>query len=105
MISELLSKLKEKGAFKNQPELLDLLIQMVDLCLEKVRPANEVILDDVALCELMKISKRTSANWREKPDIKYTKKEGKLYYLLSDVLEMLEENSVKPFKKKSKIKL
>jgi hypothetical protein len=57
------------------------------------RPAHEVILDDVDLRHLLKVSERTTAALRAKNMITYSKP-GKVYYLLSDVLKMMENYRV-----------
>jgi hypothetical protein len=56
------------------------------------RPASEIILDDVELCEKLKISKRTSADMRDKKEIKFSKPRGKVLYILSDVLEYVNSH-------------
>lgn len=58
------------------------------------RPANEIILDDVDLMKLLKVSKRTTAGLREKKIINYYKVGGKIFYKLSDVLALIEKNKV-----------
>jgi len=60
---------------------------------KSLRPANEIILDDVDLRNLLKISERTTASMRAKQMITYSKP-GKVFYLLSDVLKMLNEYKV-----------
>jgi methyltransferase-like protein len=57
------------------------------------RPANEIILDDVDLRNLLKISERTTAALRAKNMITYSKP-GKVFYLLSDVLKMLNNYKI-----------
>jgi hypothetical protein len=59
------------------------------------RPAEEIILDDVDLCLLLKISKRHSANLRAKRMITYSKSGGRIYFRLSDVLAYLKRHEVK----------
>jgi hypothetical protein len=58
------------------------------------RPAEEVIYDDVDLRNFLKVSKRTTAHWREKGMITYSKLGGKIYYKLSDVMLLLKQNEV-----------
>ena len=59
------------------------------------RPAEEIILDDVDLCLLLKISKRHSANLRARRLITYSKSGGRIYYRLSDVLAYLKRHEIK----------
>src|SRR5947207_11122779 len=57
------------------------------------RPANEIILDDVDLCAILKVSKRTTAKLRATNQIAYSNC-GKIQYLLSDVLEYIKRNRI-----------
>jgi hypothetical protein len=61
------------------------------------RPEHK-ILDDVDLCNFLKVSKRTSAYWRERAEITYSKLGGKIYYRLSDILELIKKNEVPAIK-------
>ena len=76
------------------PELADFLKDMEDRVNKALRPANEVILDDLELQRILYISKRTSASLREQRLIPFHKSQGKIYYLLSDVLEYIKRNRV-----------
>lgn len=58
------------------------------------RPPNEIILDESEFCELLHISKRHAANLRANRMITYSKSGGKIYYLLSNVLEFIEKNQI-----------
>jgi len=51
------------------------------------RPASEIILDDVDLRNLLKISRRTSLEYRKKGVYKFYKLDGKIFYILSEVIE------------------
>lgn len=76
------------------PELADFLKDVEDRVNKALRPANEVILDDLELQRILYISKRTSASLREQRLIPFHKSQGKIYYLLSDVLEYIKRNRV-----------
>ena len=56
------------------------------------RPASEVILDDVDVRELLKISRRTALEYRKKKFFKFFKLENKIYYFLSDIIEGIKKN-------------
>ena len=58
------------------------------------RPPEEIILDETQLCELLHISKRHAADLRKEGILKYSKIGGKIYYLLSDVLEMIKKHRI-----------
>jgi hypothetical protein len=59
------------------------------------RPADEVIIDDFDLRNILKVSKRSTASLREKGLITYYKPSGKILYKLSDVLDMLDRHEIK----------
>jgi len=69
------------------------------------RPPNEVVLDDVDLQAYLKVSKRKTAELRAQGLIKYSKPDGKVYYMLSDVLDYVQKNTVDTGEKNLKIKL
>jgi hypothetical protein len=76
------------------PELADFLKDIDNRVNKALRPPNETILDDVELQRMLFISKRTSATLREQRLIPFHKSAGKIYYLLSDVLEYLRKHRV-----------
>jgi Helix-turn-helix domain len=59
-----------------------------------IRPADEVIYDDIEFRNLLKVSKRTAAYWRERGIITFSKLGGKIYYRLSDILTLLKRYEV-----------
>jgi len=61
-----------------------------------LRPANEVILDDLDLQKKLHVSKRQTANLREQRLIGHSKPLGKYYYTLQDVLNYTKLNRVEP---------
>ena len=70
-------------------------LEAVKKVLENVnKPPDQVILDDVDLCNFLKISKRNSAYWRERGEITYSKLGGKIYYRLADILSLIKRNEV-----------
>src|SRR5687767_14318904 len=69
------------------------------------RPAEETILDHVALQEMPKVSKRTTAYWRERGVITFSKLGGKIYYRLSDILALISQYEVTAANSKLKIAL
>jgi len=79
--------------------------ELRDAVANTARPAHEVIYDDVDLRNLLKVSKRTTATWREKGIITFSKLGGKIYYRLSDILSLLKENEVLAVNVNLKIKL
>ena len=61
--------------------------EVIDL---KYRPSNEVIIDDVQLRDMLKISRRTALNYRNSGKLKFYKIENKIFYFLSDVYDFLK---------------
>ncbi len=55
------------------------------------RLADEWV-DNERVMSILKISKKTLQHMRDKGDLAYSQVKGKLYYRISDVREMLEEN-------------
>ena len=49
-------------------------------------------IDNSQLCLSLNISKKTAAKWRRSNVLRFTKIEGKFYYKLADIKEMLQEN-------------
>ncbi len=69
------------------------------------RPPEEVIYDDVDLRNYLKVSKRTTAYWRERGMITFFKLGGKIYYRLSDILSFLQQHEVLAINSSIKISL
>lgn len=66
--------------------------EMVLSLLDKYnRPANEIILDDVDLRAMLKISRRTALSYRQSGKIVFYKIENKIFYFLSDVLAFIKK--------------
>ncbi|MBL0202181.1 MAG: hypothetical protein IPP81_19095 [Chitinophagaceae bacterium] len=67
----------------SEMEYEDLIIKLI---IKHARPASEVILDDVDLRNLLKISRRTSLEYRKKGIFKFYKLDGKIFYILEEVI-------------------
>jgi len=91
--------------FRKYPELAELAAFMKQQLEEMQRPASEVILDDVALREMLKVSKRTTSMYRSNRLIAYSFLGGKIFYTLEDVLEAIKRNRVPALAEQLKIKL
>ena len=76
------------------PEIQEIMHLIRDEILKSQRSPEEGILDDVDLRNLLKSSKRKTAELREKRIITYMKPEGKIYYRLSDILKYLDRHKV-----------
>jgi len=60
---------------------------------------SEHYIDNQEFILKMNISKRTAQFWRDKQLISFIQIGSKIYYKLSDVEQMLQQNYIKPFKK------
>lgn len=72
----------------------DLLESIQEIVSKNQRPASEVILDDSDVMQLLKICKRSLASFRAEGLIVFYKVKGKIYYKLSDIIDMLDNNKV-----------
>ncbi len=55
------------------------------------RPAEEVILDDLDIQNLLKVSRRTSLNYRKSGVLPYHQiNKGKIFYILSEVISAIK---------------
>ena len=59
------------------------------------RPATEIIYDDLDLQKMLKISRRTSLEYRQKGYLRSHKLDGKIYYFLSEILEDIKNRSAR----------
>ena len=97
--------LENKDLFRNRPELLEL-IKVFRYEVQQVqRPASEWIIDDSDLQKLLKVSKRTTANYRSQGLITYSHLGGKVIYLYSDVLDAISRNKIPAIQEQLRIKL
>jgi hypothetical protein len=55
-----------------------------------IRPANEVILDDFDVRELLKVSRRTLLDYRKSGKLLFYKIENKIFYFLSDIFSFIK---------------
>jgi hypothetical protein len=58
---------------------------------EKIDP-EDVFFDNQEFMKLMNISKRTAQEWRNKDVMKFSQVGNKLYYRLSDIKKLLNDN-------------
>jgi hypothetical protein len=81
--------------YSNEMKELMVTFEAVKKLIDDVsKPPELKILDDVELINFLKVSKRTSAYWRERGEITYSKLDGRIYYRLSDILELIKKNEV-----------
>ncbi len=65
----------------------------------KISPKKETFLDNQEFLLLLKISKRTAQTWRDEGKISFSQVGNKIYYKLSDVEKLMQENYNKAFKR------
>ncbi len=87
------------------PELAEVLKHIDERVAAASCPPEQEIWDNKRLCKELNISIRTAAYLRSKKILPYHKIEGLIYYLKSDVLNMLKRNRVESIGNKLKIKL
>ncbi|SFN38462.1 Helix-turn-helix domain-containing protein [Bizionia echini] len=51
-----------------------------------------IIFDNADVMQLFKISSKTASNWREEGILPYVQIKGKLYYKLSDIHAVIDQN-------------
>ena len=93
-----------KQYLQRWPELKEFIDDIDERVSRAFRPPSEVILDDFDLQKLLKISKRKSAQIRADREITYYKDNGKIYYMLSDVIAYVTRNKVPAFWENLKFK-
>jgi Helix-turn-helix domain len=80
--------------YREQNEIMNELIEKLNQALPILNKLSQdpeiIIIDDVELREMLKMSKRSTAYLREKGLITYSKIGGKIYYRHSDVLDLIE---------------
>ena len=69
--------------------------EVKDLIEKYSRPASEVLLDDVDLRNLLKISRRTALEYRKKKIFQSYKIEGKIFYILSEIIDGIKKEGGK----------
>lgn len=79
----------ESEAFKSLMQKLD---SIAAKTATKPQPPEQTWLDNQELCLLLKISPRTSQNHRDNGILPYTQVGGKVFYRLSEILRVFEEN-------------
>lgn len=86
--------LQEHELIKRNPDLLEFINALKYEFQEWQRPPDQQVIDDVDLRSLLKVSKRTTANYRAQGLIAYHMIGGKIFYLYSEVLEALKKNRI-----------
>lgn len=77
-----------KEAFEELNHKLDTLIRLYK---GKQTESNDDLIDNNEFIKLMKISKGTAQNWRDKGLIRFTQIGRKVYYRMSDIKRFSEE--------------
>ena len=69
------------------------------------RPPDQIIIDDNDLQQILKVSKRYTANLRENKLIRFSQPvaNGKVFYYLQDVLNFINSGLQEPIKSKRRI--
>jgi len=87
-----------------EKEAIDNLIRRIDEIHEDVKSKNlspeHIVYDNYRLQEELNISSRLAQSWRDQGIITFSQIGNKIYYKLSDVLDMLNQHINPAFKKK-----
>jgi hypothetical protein len=81
---------------RTEDELEYLIQKLTDILAKKQKPPEQQILGDEERLSVLKCSKRTLATYRDEGLLLYSKIRGKIYYKLSDVLDMLDRHKEQP---------
>ena len=84
-----------KDQFTDLMTKLDTIQNQISL---KSDAKKETFLDNQEFLLLLKISKRTAQTWRDEGKISFSQVGNKIYYKLSDVEKLMQENYNKAFK-------
>ena len=84
-----------KDQFTELMSKLDTIQNQISL---KKKKKKETFLDNQEFLLLLKISKRTAQTWRDEGKISFSQVGNKIYYKLSDVEKLMQENYNKAFK-------
>ena len=84
-----------KDQFTDLMTKLDTIQNQISL---RTEGKKETFLDNQEFLLLLKISKRTAQTWRDEGKISFSQVGNKIYYKLSDVEKLMQENYNKAFK-------
>lgn len=77
---------------KDINSLEEVIRRLTSLEANSIRPANEVILDDCDVRDLLKVSRRTLLDYRKSGKLSYYKIENKIFYFLSDIFSFIKNH-------------
>lgn len=84
-------------------ELVNRLDELNKKLEEKQKNPQDTFLDNQEFLQLMNISKRTAQTWRDEGVISFSQIGSKIYYRMSDVQKLLDNNYRKAFTTKRNI--
>lgn len=79
-------------------ELLNSMDEIKSMLSNKKEKPEDTFLNNRDFIKLMNISKRTAQTWRDEGKISFSQIGGKIYYRLSDVEKLLNNNRMESFK-------
>lgn len=77
---------------KHYTELVNRLDLLSEKLEKKQKSPKDIFLDNQEFIQLMNISKRTAQTWRDTSIISFSQIGSKIYYRMSDVQNLLDEN-------------
>lgn len=84
-----------KDQFSDLMTKLDTIQSQINI---KANPKQETYLGNLEFLKLLDISKRTAQTWRDEGKISFSQVGSKIYYKLSDVEKLMQDNYNKAFK-------
>lgn len=97
--------IENEALFKHRPELKQLILAFRFEMQNAQIPANERIIDDNDLQRILKVSKRTTANYRAQRLINFSYLGGKVIYRYSDVLDAIDRNMIPAIQNQLKVRI
>lgn len=79
-------------------QILQRLTNIEALLKTKQNNPDDVFLDNQEFLQTMNISKRLAQGWRDEKIIAYSQIGNKIYYRMSDIIKLLENNRIEPGK-------
>ncbi len=88
--------MKSTEAFFNSPSAQEFIREIREEFLKSQKPADQIILDETDLCNMLHISKRHAADLRKEGKLKFAKDGGKIYYKQSWVIDYIDQHTIRP---------
>lgn len=78
-------------------DIVNRIISLDKFVKQLISPSKEIFLDNQEFMQRLKISKRTAQTWRDEGKVSFSQIGNKIYYLESDIEQLIKENYLKAF--------